>query len=192
MEDCGIAASAAAAADIFGPRRGRRRLAFVLAGVRLCGADYRVRTGGRGDFRSGLQRRILHRDLAAESSGICCVSWDSESTRRGRTKVRHIASCPAPKLPNAVRALTAQQWHVEGERKIYRQPGKIEMKKSGYHLLVRAGRQCGFRGRAVKLPALLQAISKGESTVVLDDGTVGILPNEWLKRYSGCWRLLRM
>ena len=33
-------------------------------------------------------------------------------------------------------------------------------------------------------PLLLAALRRGESTVRLGDGTFGILPEEWLKRYA--------
>ena len=88
------------------------------------------------------------------------------------------------KLPAAVRVLTARQWHVEVNGKVYRQPGKIQMQISSGIDWFELDGKADFEGVNVKLPALLQAISKGESTVVLDDGTVGILPEQWLKRYG--------
>src|SRR5208282_5250675 len=88
------------------------------------------------------------------------------------------------KLPTVVRTLTQHQWHVEVNGKIYRQPGKIEVKVSSGIDWFELDGTAEFEGVSVKLPALLQAISKGESTIVLDDGTVGILPEQWLKRYG--------
>ena len=94
-----------------------------------------------------------------------------------------LSTFPA-QLPAAVRELTARKWHVEVNGKVYRQPGKIQMQISSGIDWFELDGTADFEGVAVKLPALLQAISKGESTVVLDDGTLGILPEQWLKRYG--------
>ncbi len=41
-----------------------------------------------------------------------------------------------------------------------------------------------FDGQTVSLPSLLAALRRGENTVRLDDGTLGMLPEEWLKKYG--------
>ena len=38
-------------------------------------------------------------------------------------------------------------------------------------------------GRSAPFPQLLAAVARGEDVVVLDDGSVGLLPEEWLRRY---------
>jgi SNF2 family DNA or RNA helicase len=42
------------------------------------------------------------------------------------------------------------------------------------------------------MPRLLAALRRGESTVVLDDGSVGMLPDEWMKKYGLMARMGRM
>jgi SNF2 family DNA or RNA helicase len=44
--------------------------------------------------------------------------------------------------------------------------------------------QANFDDQLAELPELLQAIARGEKTVRLDDGTYGMLPEQWLKRYA--------
>ncbi|MFN9040340.1 MAG: DEAD/DEAH box helicase, partial [Planctomyces sp.] len=39
-----------------------------------------------------------------------------------------------------------------------------------------------FEGRSVSFPELLRALERGDSTVRLDDGSLGILPEEWLEQ----------
>jgi SNF2 family DNA or RNA helicase len=39
-------------------------------------------------------------------------------------------------------------------------------------------------GRSAPFPQLLSAVARGEDVVVLDDGSVGLLPEEWLQRYA--------
>jgi SNF2 family DNA or RNA helicase len=41
-----------------------------------------------------------------------------------------------------------------------------------------------FGDARVSLPRLLRAIKQGETLVKLDDGTLGILPEEWMKKYG--------
>jgi hypothetical protein len=41
-----------------------------------------------------------------------------------------------------------------------------------------------FDGFTVGLPALLRALRRGERTVLLDDGSQGLLPDTWLARYG--------
>src|SRR5262249_37419106 len=41
-----------------------------------------------------------------------------------------------------------------------------------------------FGDTTAKLPELLAALKRGENTVRLGDGTVGMLPEDWLKKYG--------
>src|SRR5205807_6862411 len=74
--------------------------------------------------------------------------------------------------------------HVEAEGKLYRQPGEFKVElRSGIDWFELHG-DVEFGDQTATLPALLAALRKGEKTVLLDDGTQGILPEEWLKRYG--------
>ena len=91
---------------------------------------------------------------------------------------------PAKKLPQIVAQLSAEGWRVEADGKLYRQPGKIEIEvKSGVDWFDLDG-QVDFEGRSVPFPQLLAAMRNKEKVVVLDDGTMGVLPEEWLKKYA--------
>ena len=39
-------------------------------------------------------------------------------------------------------------------------------------------------GLQVKLPALLSALRRGETMIALGDGSLGLLPQEWLQKYG--------
>ena len=53
------------------------------------------------------------------------------------------------------------------------------------HRLVRAARRASISAaRPSRCPQLLAALRRGEKTVRLDDGTFGVLPEEWLKKYG--------
>jgi SNF2 family DNA or RNA helicase len=74
---------------------------------------------------------------------------------------------------------------VEAEGKLYRQAGHFDVEVSSgidwFDLNVKAD----FGGVSAPLPRLLAALRKGETLVQLDDGTFGMLPEEWLKKYGG-------
>ncbi len=87
-------------------------------------------------------------------------------------------------LPRAVRELLAADWHVEAEGKVYRRAG-------GFNLSVTTGidwfelhGEVRFDDRIATLPELLSALKRRENLVPLDDGTFGMLPEEWLKKYG--------
>ena len=90
----------------------------------------------------------------------------------------------AQEVPGAVRALLADGWRVEADGKLYRRPGQ-------FHLEVTSGidwfdltATVDFEGVRAALPELLRALRRGENTVVLGDGSFGILPEEWLAKYG--------
>ncbi len=88
------------------------------------------------------------------------------------------------KLPAAVRELVAAGWKVEAQGKVYRQPGSFKFSvESGVDWFELEG-TCDFQGVTASLPALLAALRKGETTVVLGDGSLGLLPEDWLARYG--------
>ena len=87
-------------------------------------------------------------------------------------------------LPKVVRTLTNEGWHVEAEGKLYRTAGALSMEiRSGVDWFeLEGGAQ--FGDTRIALPRLLRAIKQGEETVRLDDGTLGIIPEEWMKKYG--------
>ena len=89
------------------------------------------------------------------------------------------------KLPVAVRSLLADGWHVEAEGKLYRSAGHWSglSVSSGIDFFEVSG-AIDFEGKSVQLPTLLAAVRKGENTIVLDDGSMGMIPEDWLKKYA--------
>ena len=77
--------------------------------------------------------------------------------------------------------LTNEGWHVEAEGKLYRTSGalSIEITRVSIGSVSRAARNSVIPGLR-----FLRAIKQGEQTVRLDDGTLGIIPEEWMKKYG--------
>jgi superfamily II DNA or RNA helicase len=88
------------------------------------------------------------------------------------------------KIPSAVRALIARGFRVEAEGKAYRVLGSFKASiKSGIDWFELDARLT-FGSEVARLPALLRALKKRERTIVLDDGSVGLLPEDWLSRWG--------
>lgn len=127
------------------------------------------------------QRQLLSRDLLSETAakqklfqvGFRASYWSKEQS--------DIA--PA-QLPRVVRLLTLEGWHVEAEGNLYRTADTLSMEvKSGVDWFDLDG-AAQFGDARVALPRLLKAIKQGEQTIRLDDGTFGVVPEEWMKKYG--------
>jgi hypothetical protein len=88
-------------------------------------------------------------------------------------------------LPRVVKTLLEEGWQVEAEGKTYRRPGKfqIEVTSNIDWFELRGG--VDFDGHKAHLPDLLAALRRGEEMVRLDDGTFGLIPQEWLAKFGG-------
>ena len=124
--------------------------------------------------------RYLRRDAEAE---MAALSRLPELGFQRVTWEKHQWELPPSRLPVAVRKLVSEGWRLEADGKLYRRPAKFELKvASGVDWFELHGR-ADFEGHSVEMPQLLRAIARGEHSVPLDDGTYGLLPEDWLKRY---------
>jgi superfamily II DNA or RNA helicase len=139
--------------------------------------------GGRGVYQAD-RRRFLLRDAAAEADAA--EKLRQLGFRPGHTYYNQKPELElAPRnLPRVVRSLLEAGWHVEAEGKLYRKPGELRVEvTSGIDWFELHG-TVQFDDRQASLPELLAALKRGDNTVRLDDGTFGILPEEWLKKYG--------
>ncbi|MGH8324160.1 MAG: SNF2-related protein, partial [Steroidobacteraceae bacterium] len=130
-------------------------------------------------------RRVLLRDFAAERAA------DERLQQLGWRRMAPTYSYQESKLelhprdlPSEVRELTAEGWHVEAAGKIYRSPGKFNIQVSSGIDWFELHGAVQFGDTVAQLPELLAALRRGEDLVRLGDGTVGLLPQEWLKKYG--------
>jgi superfamily II DNA or RNA helicase len=128
------------------------------------------------------RRRWLRRDVELE------IAAEKRLTQLGfrsgySTRNASLELFPE-QLPKTVRALTTEGWHVEAEGNLYRTAGALKMEISSGVDWFELGGSAEFGDVKISLPELLRAIKQGEQTVRLDDGTLGILPEEWMKKYG--------
>jgi superfamily II DNA or RNA helicase len=88
----------------------------------------------------------------------------------------------AAKLPRVVSTLLASGWRVEVDGKVFRRPGAFQLSVSSGVDWFELNGTVEYGETSAQIPELLAALRRGENTVKLDDGTFGVLPEEWLRR----------
>ena len=91
-------------------------------------------------------------------------------------------------MPQAVRALTGRGWHVTAEDRVVHNTGSARFSvatgidwfelRGGVHFETPSGLQ------VVDLPQILEAARQGKPMVRLDDGSEGLLPEQWFSRHG--------
>src|SRR3982750_4400153 len=138
---------------------------------------------GRGLYQRE-ERRFLVRDLEAEqrsSDRLLSLGFKPDKyPPHGKPPLR----VPAGRIPKAVPVLLAEGWSVEAEGKLYRSAGHFKLAvASGVDWFELRG-EADFEGQTVRLPALLAALRRGEKYVPLSDGSLGLLPEEWIRKFA--------
>ncbi len=87
-------------------------------------------------------------------------------------------------LPPVVNRLVSLGWQVEAEGHKLRKSGNFKINVTSHVDWFELDAQVDFEGASASLPDLLKALQRGESFVKLDDGSHGVLPEEWLSRYA--------
>ena len=78
----------------------------------------------------------------------------------------------------------ASGWQVEAEGKLYRTSGAFRLQVQSGIDWFDLDATMDFGGVEAKLPELLAALRRGQNYVELGDGTRGLLPDDWLHRYT--------
>jgi superfamily II DNA or RNA helicase len=142
----------------------------------------RVRPRGDGAIVFDRPRgRVIHRDLEAEARaidrlfalGLSAASDDRDSVYVHLDDVTTVAQ-----------ALMTDGWNVQVDGTRYRLPGSV-------HLSVTSGidwfdlsATVSYATDRVPLTTILDALRDGTPAILLGDGTMGVLPEEWLQQYA--------
>ncbi|MFN7917667.1 MAG: DEAD/DEAH box helicase [Vicinamibacterales bacterium] len=133
-------------------------------------SDPRTMARRRGDLERKAQDRL--RAVGARPA------WDAWERK-------HRVQVAAADVPRIVRMLVGEGWHVEADGRRYRLATAMP------ELAVRSGMDwfelrgdASFDQLRVPLPQLLEAIQKKSGTVLLGDGTYGILPEQWIREFA--------
>jgi superfamily II DNA or RNA helicase len=135
-----------------------------------------------GGFYQKEKRRLVTRDLASEETALTRLK--QLGLRKGWEYDRSDLQLAPDQLARVVRVLSAEGWHIEAQGSLYRAAGALTMHvNSGVDWFGIDG-AAEFGESKVGLPRLLRAIKHGDQTVRLDDGSLGIIPEEWMKKYG--------
>ncbi len=128
--------------------------------------------------------RCLLRDTEFEAS-----AWDRLQLlgfrrlidqRRGAFDV----DIPVAELGRSIRLLAAEGWQLLADGHDVREPANLQLKiRSGIDWFELTG-EVDFQGQSVSFPELLAALARRDSTIRLEDGSLGILPEEWAEQYG--------
>jgi superfamily II DNA or RNA helicase len=128
-------------------------------------------------------RRYLRRDFDAERAAAVLLT---ELGLRLQVPTYSVGEAKwtvtASKLPRVVRTLVEAGWHIEAEGKLFRRPGAFDLRVSSGVDWFELHGTVEYGESTARLPALLEALKRGDGIVRLDDGAFGILPEEWLRR----------
>ena len=159
----------------FRPPRLLGKLSFDYQGQKIA---YSI----RGNVYDQERRRLIRRNQGLEAAafrrmiqtGFRIINQNSNAD----------AELYGEQLPKVVRALSQEGWEIEAEGKLYRIADRLKLEvKSGVDWFELDG-SAVFGDAKLSLPELLRALNQGESVVKLDDGTFGVLPEAWVKKYA--------
>jgi superfamily II DNA or RNA helicase len=131
------------------------------------------------------QRRLVRRDRAAEQAAIDRLHELGFRYTWSHFESRQLLGISPEQFPRVVHTLVNEGWRVEAEGRPFRSAVGMRLEvSSGIDWFDLHGSVDFGDGRSAPFPQLLAAVARGEDVVVLDDGSVGLLPEEWLRRYA--------
>ena len=151
-------------------------LKFDYAGLMVVESDPRERIAVAD------RRSVIVRDLPVEDAARKRL-LDVGCNRDARERAPEW-SLPYKRLGFLAMTLGAEGWRVEADGKLFRTPGAMSIAvSSGIDWFDLKGHVTYGELRA-SLPELLAASRRGERFVRLADGSLGLLPEEWLSRHK--------
>jgi superfamily II DNA or RNA helicase len=137
-----------------------------------------------------------HRDVVFDKKTLMRYERDPELERAARERLLDAGAREEPdfevrsrrltmakgKLAELITELVREGWRVDATGVRYRTPGVTRASVSSGIDWFDLDLVVEYEGVAVPLPTLLDALRKRQSTVTLSDGSVGLLPVEWLSR----------
>lgn len=157
---------------------------------------------GTGD-QAAQVRAFETRTAIVDANGQRVLLRDREHEQRRLEQLQQVGPQPLPpfqrhtgdfslvasQLPKIVQKLSEQGWLVESEGKLIRRASSFNLSVSSSVDWFELDGRADFDGSSVSLPTLLRALRNNDRLVRLDDGTQGILPEEWLKKFGGLAQL---
>lgn len=158
-----------------GPRELAARIEFDYGGIVI---DGRL-TGTRVLDRE--RRTVVVRHGVAEAEAVRAIG--ELGLKRRKSVGNDVFVLHESKLPGLVQELAQRGWQVWAKDAIIRNHSSVRTRVSSGIDWFAVHVHVSYDGvEEVDLSRILDAIKRGERTVRLGDGTVGFLPEEWLRR----------
>ncbi|MGE0608810.1 MAG: SNF2-related protein, partial [Pirellulales bacterium] len=131
------------------------------------------------------QRKVYLRDKTAEKAALKrIVAAGAEHLTTGFLAEEGDVQITRKKLASLVMELTREGWHIEAEGHKVRHAGDFNMTVTSGVDWFELDTTFDFEGIGANLPELLAALRRGDGFVELSDGSRGMLPDDWLKKYA--------
>jgi len=137
-----------------------------------------VREADPSPYFDEARQRFIHRDDAEEEAAEAQLITSGLSVDAGGWRL------PAKSLSAIVSDLTGLGWTVEANGVPYRAAGPLRLSVTSGIDWFDLNAVVAFGDVSATLPELLAALDRGDRTVRLGDGSQGVLPEEWLRRYT--------
>jgi len=129
-------------------------------------------------------RTMILRDRAAEASAMALAQSLGLRQQHDEESHQPLLQVPARLLPRVVPNLIKLGWQVAAEGNVYRAPSDVRLSVSSGIDWFDLKATVAYGDQVIPLPKLLAAARKGEQLIKLADGSLGILPEEWLSKYG--------
>jgi superfamily II DNA or RNA helicase len=93
-------------------------------------------------------------------------------------------SLPARSMPGVVRALVSEGWFVEIEGRRFQGATRVSLAVTSGIDWFDLQASVDFAGETAPLAEVLASLKRGDHAVRLGDGSMGLLPEDWLARYA--------
>ncbi len=130
---------------------------------------------------------LIRRDKSFERQSI--LNLYSLGFRTQTTGGQEVLQFPVRMMAQAVSHLISSGWNVSADQNVVVRPGppslSVASGEDWFELRgsVKYQREDGT-AQEITLPQILQAVRSGKTMVTLDDGSQGLLPEEWLRDHS--------
>ncbi|MBP87086.1 MAG: helicase SNF2 [Planctomycetaceae bacterium] len=135
--------------------------------------------------------RAIRRDRDAERMLLEQLSKVGARPRRTNSYFDSDVQFHRKHFVRIVRELTSAGWLIESHGQRIRQPGAFNLSVSTNVDWFELDGQVDFEGVTASLPKLLAALRSGDTFIRLDDGSQGMLPEDWLDKYGALARLAK-
>jgi len=144
----------------------------------------------RGGIYQPEARRFVRRDHTLERRAFDrLVELGAREEAVTDYGVRTHLLVPERFLTKVVHTLVSESWRVDVEGQRYRSAKSLDLEVSGEIDWFDLRGSAHFDEASIGLPRLLHALRRGEKTVALDDGSIGLLPDEWRSRFDALSRM---